>query len=337
MLSLVCQEPGTLKYREETYPVPNPGEVILKMTHLGICGTDLHAFEGNQPFFQYPRILGHELAAIVEDPNGAVGFVKGEVVTVIPYFHCGKCIACRKGKTNCCSSLSVYGVHEDGAMKEYIVVPAYSLVKSSGLTGEELALVEPVAIGAHGITRAAICASDTVLVIGAGPIGLGTILMARLSGARVISLDISEQRLSVAVNIAKSDATIHPLSENVHEKLLSLTNGDMPDVVIDATGNRTALNQGFGYMSHGGRYVLIGLQKEEIVFSHPEFHKRESTLMSSRNATREDFNVVIKAIAEKRIDVTPLITQRVPFGKVKEEFPHWLEPGSGVVKAVVEF
>ena len=187
MLSLVCQEPGTLKYREETYPVPNPGEVILKMTHLGICGTDLHAFEGNQPFFQYPRILGHEVAAIVEDPNGAVGFVKGEVVTVIPYFHCGKCIACRKGKTNCCSSLSVYGVHVDGAMKEYIVVPAYSLVKSSGLTGEELALVEPVAIGAHGITRAAICASDTVLVIGAGPIGLGTILMARLSGATVIS------------------------------------------------------------------------------------------------------------------------------------------------------
>lgn len=337
MRSLVCLEPGTLEYRDALYPVPKQSEVILKMTHLGICGTDLHAFEGNQPFFQYPRILGHELAAVVEDPNGAEGFVKGELVTVIPYFYCGKCIACRKGKTNCCSALSVFGVHADGAMKEFIAVPAYSLVKSSGLTSEELALVEPLAIGAHGIRRAEVNAQDTVLVIGAGPIGLGTIMMAKLTGARVISMDISAQRLSVAVTISKADATIHPHSENVVEKLSELTDGDMPDVVIDATGNRAAINQGFCYMSHGGRYVLIGLQKEEIVFSHPEFHKRESTLMSSRNATREDFNTVIIAMKEKLIDVTSLITHRVPFDKVRDEFMLWLDPGSQVVKAMVEF
>jgi 2-desacetyl-2-hydroxyethyl bacteriochlorophyllide A dehydrogenase len=307
------------------------------MTNLGICGTDLHAFEGNQPFFHYPRILGHELSAIVEDRNGANGFENGEQVTIMPYFYCGQCIACRKGKTNCCVDLKVFGVHIDGSMKEYISVPAYTIIKSSGLTGEELALVEPFAIGAHGIRRAGISAEDTVLVIGAGPIGLGTIMMAKLTGARVISMDISADRLNIAAKLARADEIIDPTSQNVMEKLMELTNGNMPDVIIDATGNRNAINQGFSYICHGGKYVLIGLQKEEIVMSHPEFHKREATLMSSRNATRQDFEEVIKAIKDKRIDVTSLITHRVPFKEVSEKFSSWLNPSNHVIKAMVNF
>ena len=337
MKSLVCLKPGEFAYREEDYPVPGAGEVILKMTHLGICGTDLHAFEGNQPFFQYPRILGHELAATIEDNNGAEGFERGEAVTIIPYFYCGQCIACRNGKTNCCSSIRVFGVHIDGGMREYVSVPAYALMKSSGLSGEQLALVEPLAIGAHGIRRAAINYNETVLVIGAGPIGLGTIAMAKQEGARVIAMDIAEQRLSFAKEIYNADAIIDPSSENVHQKLMELTNGDMPDVVIDATGSRSAINQGFSYISHGGRYVLIGLQKEEIVFSHPEFHKREATLMSSRNATRADFDHVISVVSAKKIDVIPLITHRVEFGEVRKTFRTWLDPGNHVIKAMVQF
>jgi 2-desacetyl-2-hydroxyethyl bacteriochlorophyllide A dehydrogenase len=281
MHSIICLKPGELVYREETYPVPRPGEVILKMTHLGICGTDLHAYEGHQPFFEYPRILGHELSAVIADRNGADGIENGEQVTIMPYFYCGQCIACRKAKTNCCVNLKVFGVHIDGGMKEYISVPVYAIIKSSGLTGEQLALVEPFAIGAHGIRRAEISVKDTVLVMGAGPIGLGTIMMAKRTGARVISMDISAERLGIAANVARADEVIDPIAENVPEKLRELTDGNMPDVVIDATGNRKAINAGFSYISHGGKYVLIGLQKEEVVVSHPEFHKREATLMSS--------------------------------------------------------
>jgi 2-desacetyl-2-hydroxyethyl bacteriochlorophyllide A dehydrogenase len=210
-------------------------------------------------------------------------------------------------------------------------------VKSAGLTGEELALVEPLSIGAHGISRAGTSETDTVLVMGAGPIGLGTIMMAKLAGARVITLDVVEDRLRAAIALGKADAFIHPGSENVMDKLKELTHGDMPDVVIDATGNRNAINEGFSYVSHGGKYILIGLQKEEILISHPEFHKREATLMSSRNATRHDFNHVINAIKDRKVDVTHLITHRVTFSAVEEKFSSWLNPANHVIKAMVHF
>jgi len=176
-----------------------------------------------------------------------------------------------------------------------------------------------------------------VLVIGAGPIGLGTIMMAKLSGATVIGMDISTDRLNIAAKLAGADEVIDPNAENVMEKLKGLTKGNMPDVIIDATGNRNAINQGFSYISHGGKYVLIGLQKEEIVISHPEFHKREATMMSSRNATRQDFDEVVKAIRDKKLDVTSLITHRVPFADVSDKFSSWLNPSNHVIKAMVQF
>jgi threonine dehydrogenase-like Zn-dependent dehydrogenase len=153
----------------------------------------------------------------------------------------------------------------------------------------------------------------------------------------VISLDISAERLGMALTLGKADESIHPLSENITEKLKELTNGNMPDVVIDATGNRNAINEGFSYVSHGGKYILIGLQKEEIIISHPEFHKREATLMSSRNATRLDFDHVITAIKNRKIDVTSLITHRVPFTEVGQKFSSFLNPSNHVIKAMVHF
>src|SRR5688572_17093410 len=192
MQSLICTSPGVFNYHNIDVPTPAPGEALLRIRRIGICGTDLHAYQGTQPFFTYPRILGHELAAELVDPNGAPGFVAGEAVGFIPYFNCGECIACRNAKPNCCVRIKVCGVHIDGGMVEYINVPATSLLKSEGLSSDALALVEPLAIGAHGVRRANIQAGEYVLVIGAGPIGLGTMEFARIAGAKVLALDIND-------------------------------------------------------------------------------------------------------------------------------------------------
>ncbi|MCF2492470.1 zinc-binding alcohol dehydrogenase family protein [Dyadobacter chenhuakuii] len=332
---LVCTTPGEFAYQQAEKPALTPGNTIIKIKRIGICGTDLHAFEGTQPFFNYPRILGHELAGEIVETDGAPGFSVGEAVTFIPYFNCGKCIACRNNKPNCCTSIRVSGVHIDGGMSEYLSVPSYSLVHGNGLSFDELALVEMLSIGAHGIRRANVEPNETVLVVGAGPIGLGTMEFARIAGANVIALDINDGRLAFCREKLGVAHTINALNDNVLEKLAEITNGDMPTVIVDATGNLRAINTAFSYLAHGGRYVLVGLQKGDISFSHPEFHKREATLMSSRNATRADFEHVISSMKNSFIDPTTYITHRVAFGQVKDEFEGWLDPANGVIKAMV--
>jgi 2-desacetyl-2-hydroxyethyl bacteriochlorophyllide A dehydrogenase len=328
-----------MEYREKEAAVAKPGQSVIRIRRVGICGTDLHAYEGTQPYFDYPRILGHELSGDLVDLDQAPGFAPGEAVTVIPYFNCGHCIACRTGKPNCCVHIKVCGVHMDGAMVDYLSVPSGSLVHGDGLNYEELALVEPLAIGAHAVRRAAVAPDEFVLVVGAGPIGLGILESARIAGAQVIAMDINEDRLSFCRNKLQVLHTIHAgatTTKDIAGKLAEITRGDMPTVVMDATGSRKAINDAFLYLAYGGRYVLVGLQKEEICFSHPEFHKREATLMSSRNATRDDFARVMDSMKKGLIDPTSYITHRVAFEKVKEEFAGWLDPAAGVIKAMVE-
>ena len=334
MKTLVCTTPGHFEYTERDKPLLKKDHSILRIQRIGICGTDLHAFEGTQPYFQYPRVLGHELAALIEETD-AVGFEKGDAVTVIPYFHCGQCIACRNGKTNCCVSLQVCGVHIDGGMTEYLSVPSSSLLHSEGLSFDELALIEPLAIGAHAVRRAAISTNEFVLVMGAGPIGLGTMEFSRIAGANVIAMDINADRLNFCKEKLQIKHIINAASPDVAEQLKIITNGDMPTVVLDATGNLGAINKAFQYLSHGGRYVLVGLQKENILVSHPEFHKREATLMSSRNATRDDFRQVINGIKNGLVDPATYITHRVGFDEVKNNFKGWLDPANRVIKAMV--
>lgn len=335
MKTLVCSTPGTFEYAEGEKPVLTQGNAIIKIKRIGICGTDLHAFEGTQPFFSYPRILGHELSGELVEADGAEGFEKGETVTFIPYFNCGVCIACRSGKPNCCSDIKVCGVHVDGGMAEYLSVPSHTLIHGEGLSFDELALVEPLAIGAHGVRRAAIGKGEFVLVIGAGPIGLGTMEFARIAGAKVIALDINDARLQFCKDKLKVPYVVNALDQDIAEQLKAITGGDMPTVVIDATGSLKAINNAFQYMAHGARFVLIGLQKENISFSHPEFHKREATLMSSRNATREDFEHVIASMKAGLVEPTTYITHKVLFDQVKDEFQSWLDPKNGVIKAMV--
>lgn len=336
MKALICNQPGEFAYITTEKPQAAPQRAIIQIKRIGICGTDLHAFEGTQPFFQYPRILGHELSGILVEADNAPEFTKGEAVTFIPYFSCGTCIACRSGKPNCCTQIQVCGVHIDGGMVEYLSVPSSTLIHGQGLSFDELALVEPLAIGAHGIRRANVIAGEYVLVIGAGPIGLGAMEFARIAGGKVIALDINEHRLRFCQNKLGVAHTVNALDTDVVEQLAEITQGDMPTVVIDATGSLKAINNGFRYMAHGARYILIGLQKGDIAFSHPEFHKREGTLMSSRNATRQDFEHVISCLKNKEIDPTTYITHRVSFDEVKNQFESWLNPENGVIKAMVE-
>lgn len=336
MKALVCVKPGLLKYEEIAKQVLQKDHALLKIKRIGVCGTDLHAYEGTQPYFNYPRILGHELAAEIIDIDNTDDFSVGESVTIIPYFNCGNCIACRNNKPNCCVSMQVCGVHVDGGMTEYLSVPVYSLVHSNGLTLDELALAEPLAIGAHGIRRANVQPGEYVLVIGAGPIGLGTMEFAKITGAKVIAMDVNDRRLFFCEKNLSVDYTINPVTENAIERLMEITNGDMPTVIIDATGSQKAINNAFQYMAHGARYVLIGLQKGDINFSHPEFHKREATLMSSRNATREDFDHVMQSMKAGLVNPATYITHRVGFSEVKDVFASWLDPANAVIKAMIE-
>jgi len=337
MTSLVCSQPGIFEYRKSERPLLTAGNAIVKIKRVGICGTDFHAFRGTQPFFDYPRVLGHELSAELIEADNAPGFTIGEPVTFIPYINCGHCISCRAGKPNCCVNILVCGVHIDGGMAEYLSVPSRLLVNGKGLTYDELALVEPLAIGAHGVRRVSISKGEYVLVIGAGPIGLGTMAFAKIAGAQVIAMDTNSKRLQFCKNELGIDYTVNPDLETPLERISTITGGDMPTVVIDATGNQIAINSGFQYMAHGGHFVLIGLQKNNVSFSHPEFHKREGTLMSSRNATKADFEYVIDLMKKKVINPETFITHRTDFSMLKARFEHWLDPNSEVIKAMVSF
>jgi 2-desacetyl-2-hydroxyethyl bacteriochlorophyllide A dehydrogenase len=335
MKLLSCTSPGHFEYQEGEKPQVSEGRAIVKIKRVGICGTDLHAFEGTQPFFSYPRILGHELAGEVLEIGESEAIRKGDQVTVIPYFSCGDCVACRNGKPNCCQKISVFGVHEDGGMREFVSLPVASLVKKEGLSLDQLALAEPFAIGAHGARRAGVKPGQFVLVVGAGPIGLGVMEFARIAGATVIAMDISEKRLEFCRDVWNIPHAVKA-GANAQKEIQEITNGDYCDAVIDATGSLAAINQGFQYIAHGGSYVLVGLQKGEIAFSHPEFHKREATLMSSRNASRADFDQVLDAMYSGKLSVEKYITHRVKFDQVKNDFQSWLNPETGVIKAMVE-
>lgn len=337
MRTLICTRPGRFDYVMAEKPVPEKDHAIIKIKRIGVCGTDLHAFEGTQPYFDYPRVLGHELAGELLEFDNAPGFSRGETVTFIPYFNCGTCIACRSGKPNCCAQIKVCGVHIDGGMAEYLSVPSRYLIHGEGLSPDMLALAEPLAIGAHGVRRADVQKGEFVLVIGAGPIGLGIMEFASIAGGKVIAMDINESRLRFSKEKLNVPYTLNPSECDAANRLNEITGGDMPSVILDATGNLRAINNAFQYMAHGGRYVLVGLQKGDIAFSHPEFHKREATLMSSRNATRQDFQQVITSMKKGLVNPAAYITHRVPFDRVKDEFAGWLKPDSGVIKALIGF
>ena len=335
MKILTCQQPGKFEYSEAPEPTPITGEALIKIKNIGVCGTDIHAFSGNQPFFEYPRVLGHELCGEVLEAPAASGLSPGTRVVAVPYLHCGDCRACRNGKTNCCQKLKVMGVHIDGGMQEYATIPVENLLPVEDISDEAAAVVEPLAIGAHALRRAGDLAGKTVVVVGCGPIGMGIIAQAKTLGAgKVLALDMQPGRLKAAKMHFGADEVID-IREQPEEALAELTAGDLADIVFDATGNKQALETGHRYMGHGGSYVLVGLYKDALQFLHPEIHAKETSLLCSRNATLEDFHTVIEQLREGNFPLDQYITHRLSFEEVGGNFEEVFKPGNEVVKAVI--
>lgn len=337
MKYIVCEKPGEFILKEKEAPIRKSGEALLKITQIGICGTDLHAYGGNQAFFTYPRILGHEIAARVEEiDDNDKGLKSGDNVVLIPHLYCGTCVACIQGKTNCCTSLELYGIHTDGAMQEYFAAPVSLLLPAQKLTDSEIALVEPLAIGAHAVRRAELVAGETIVILGCGPIGLGLMKFAKLAGAIVIALDLNQERLDYAKNVMGVDHTVMA-GENAVNEISNITNGDMAIAVFDCTGHKGAMESGPDYMAHGGRYILVGLYKGSLSFEHPAIHKKETTIICSRNAALEDFEYVVKVLENGDFPTDSFITHNVDFTEMIENFDSWLDPATGVIKATVNF
>lgn len=335
MKYIVCEKPGEFQLKDKEAPKRKQGEALLKIKKVGICGTDLHAYSGNQAFFTYPRILGHELASeVLEIDENEKGIKAGDKVVVMPYVSCGKCIACRNGKTNCCTNIRVLGVHADGGMQQRITVPENILLPSNNLSDNEMAIVEPLAIGAHAIRRANIQKRETIAVIGCGPIGIGIMKLAQIAGAKVIAIDMNEQRLDYAKEKIGVDYIVKA-GETAVEEISKITKGDLCTAVFDASGNKYALEACPSYMAHGGRFILVGLSKGELVYNHPAIHAKEMTLMCSRNATTEDFEHVISVLNQFPTD--SFITHSVDFTEMIQNFDSWLKPETGVIKATVSF
>ena len=338
MKTIVLDDPGHFRLTDTSEPDgPASNEALVRVRRIGICGTDLKAFEGKMPFLEYPRILGHELGVeIVEIGANDAGLKVGDLVSIEPYLNCGTCIACRRGKTNCCTSLKVLGVHTDGGMREYIKVPVHKLHKSEKLSADQLALIETLVIGAHAVQRAQPEPDEFALVVGAGPIGLTVVEAAKASGAQIIIMDVSQGRLDFAQQQLGVEYAVKADDQNAIEQLMDITSGDLPTQVYDATGNVRAMNRSFEFVASGGKLVFVGLVKDDVTFHDPEFHRREMTVMSSRNGTAGDFKWVIDKVESGAIDTTPWITHRASFDSMIGEFPHWLDPASGVIKAMVE-
>lgn len=333
MKQVVCAKPGVLECRDVPYPdVVKDGWVPVDISHVGICGTDYHIFEGKQPFLDYPRVMGHELSGRVAKASG--NFAKGDLVIVNPYIACGKCRACNRGKPNCCYTIGVLGVHRDGGMCERIIVPEENLYPAGDLEPFEAAMVEFLAIGAHAVRRSEIAADNRVLVVGVGPIGLGTALFARLRGAEVHLLDSSEKRLEMVATRFGFESAV-TLAEG-HEAVMSLSKGEGFDVVFDATGNAQAIEAGFRFVAHGGTYVLVSVVADTISFSDPEFHKREMKLVASRNATREDFETVVSALKSGSIDTSAIRTHSLGLDALPSRFKTLLTNRETLIKAIVE-
>lgn len=335
MLEISLEQPGRFVAKEGREPVPAPGDAIVQVHRIGVCGTDLHAFAGRQPFFEYPRILGHELGVEIIDPGNDAGDLRaGDRCSVEPYLTCGRCVACRRGKTNCCTTLQCLGVHTDGGMRPRIAIPARKLHRSIQLNYDQLALIETLGIGAHAVERAQIAPDDFVLVIGAGPIGLSALQFARLTEAKLAVMDVSAARLQFAREHLGVEHTIAAGAGAV-DAIKAIGGGELPTIVIDATGSAPSMTSTFELTAHGGRIVFVGLVQGDITFSDPNLHRRELTLCASRNATAGTFREIIGLVEAGRIDTTPWITHRFALEETPAVFPASIAGNPKVLKAMI--
>ena len=335
MQTIQLETPRKFRVIEESEPRKGPGEALVSVRSIGVCGTDIHAFHGRQPFFEYPRVLGHELGVeILEIDENDYGLRVGDKCSVEPYLNNPATPASRLGKSNCCEELEVLGVHIDGGMRSLLSLPIHKLHKGNDLSFNQLALIETICIGAHGIERSQLSLDETILIIGSGPIGLGAIQSAQSAGARVIVADINQDRLDFCRDTIKVSHTLKADEANLEDQLRNLCGGALPQVVLDATGNRQSMQRTFSLTAHGGRIVFLGLLMGEIAFNDPNFHRRELSVLASRNATPDTFKSVIDAVSTGSIDTKPWVTHHVELLEVPEKFEETIgQPG--LIKAVI--
>lgn len=340
MEALELEKPGSFRVVEVPEPgPPGEGEAVVRVRAVGICGTDYGGFLGKMPYFSYPRIPGHELGVeVVAVGPGVANVAAGDRCCVEPYINCQRCHSCTRGLTNCCEHHQTLGVHCDGGLRKLFTVPARKLHSAPSLSHEQNALVETLAIGCHAIDRGRPTAAETVLVIGAGPIGLSAVEFAKLSGARVIVMDRVAARLDfVRTRMGIADTVLAAGGDADVEAVRRLTDGRFCEVVVDATGSAASMGQALAFCGFGGRLVYVGITQAEVTFPHaPVMHRRELSILASRNALSADFARIIALIGAGRIDTAPWITHRIPFAGTIATFPSLLDPASGVIKAVVE-
>lgn len=321
MRQIVLEQPGRFVSAETSPPVRRQDEALVRVQRVGVCGTDLHAFAGRQPFFTYPRILGHELGVeVIDSPPNARGIKAGDRCAVEPYLSCGQCHACKLGKFNCCERLLVLGVHTDGGMRGLVTVPVERLHRSDRLSLDQLALVETLGIGAHAVARSGLSAGEDVLVVGAGPIGLAVVQFALAAGGRVRVLETSLSRRQFVARFGV--------------ETLAAPDDQLADVVFDATGNPIAMEQSLARVAHGGRLVFVGLVQASVAIDDPLFHRREVTLLATRNSVN-DFPRIIRMIEEGQIDTSPWITHRMRLAEVPGRFAD-LPREPACIKAMIE-
>ena len=317
---------------------PAAGQALVRTHRIGICGTDYSGYLGKMPFFSYPRIPGHELGVeVLEVGEGVTNIKPGDKCSIEPYMNCGNCYACRKGSSNCCESLKVIGVMEDGGMRERFLVRAEKLHPSEKLTYEQLALVETLAIGCHATDRGAPKEGEHVLIIGAGPIGLATLEFTRLTGATVTVMDMVESRLQFCKDTYGVAHTVQFKGDGSEmDQIKEITGGDRYSVVTDATGNNRSMSNAMSYVAHTGDLVFVGITTQEVSFLHPTLHKPEMSIKASRNAVPSDFTRIISLIEDGTINTDPWITHRTTFDDMIDEFEGFTKPETGVIKAIVE-
>ncbi|MEM1225469.1 MAG: zinc-binding alcohol dehydrogenase family protein [Planctomycetota bacterium] len=339
MKAICLQEPRRFEQIDIDQPdQPGPGQALVRTHRMGVCGTDTSGYLGKFPFFNYPRIPGHELGVEVLEVGPDVSNVgPGDACSVEPYMNCQSCHACRKGSSNCCTKLNVIGVMIDGGLCEQFLVRADKLHPSKSLSYDQLALVETLAIGKHASDRGGSTSGQHALVIGAGPIGLATLEFVRISGATVSVMDMNQERLEFVRRTYGIDHLVHVDGSGGETAAIEqITDGEKYDVVIDATGNHHSMSSAFAHVAPTGCLVYVGITTQELTFPHVALHRPEVTLKASRNALPNDFTQIIQWIESGTINTDPWITHRTTFGRVIEDFDAFTRPETGVIKAVIE-
>jgi threonine dehydrogenase-like Zn-dependent dehydrogenase len=337
MKALFLTAIGQTALREIEKPQVGPNDVLIKIGMVGFCGGDLNGFKGLFELQEYPNILGHEVGGTIEERGNLVpdSFKIGNKVTVYPYLNCGKCISCRKGHRNACQDNKTMGVRRPGAMTRYVAIPWQDLFASEKLSLKELALVEPLTVGFHAAARGRVSNQDRVAVIGCGIVGMGAIASAVNRGAEVIAIDIDDSKMAIAQKIGVAH-TINTSQEDLHEALMRITDGDGPDVIIEAVGNALTYRAAVDEVAYTGRVVCIGYAKSAVEFNTGLFVRKEIEILGSRNCTTE-FPEVIAYLEAGKFPVDDVISKIVSLSDAGAALADWAANPKGITKIMVDF